>query len=345
MALETREEVLLRTLIKLYIEDGQPIGSRTLAREAGLELSPATIRNVLSDLERMGLIRSPHTSAGRVPTELGYRLFVDSLVKVAPLNRKALEQIRDSLTGKTDPDQLLESASELLSNLTHLAGLVTLPRREQGALRQLEFVPLAEDRILVILVTQEGRVQNRVITVQRQYTPSELVTTANYFNERFSGMLLNDVKHALVRELAEDSDNLHRYTQAAVEVARRALLDGDGEEEGDGLLVSGEANLFDIPDLSDVTILRRLFDAFKTKQDLLHLLDKSMDANGIQIFIGGESGYTALDDCSVVAAPYTVDGKIVGTLGVVGPTRMSYEQVIPVVDLTARLLGAALKAS
>ncbi len=342
MALSSRAEVLLKTLVERYIGDGQPVGSRTLAKEVGIELSPATVRNVMADLEEMGLIRAPHTSAGRVPTPLGFRVFVDSLMKVRPLNSEALQLIENRLASEQDPRHLLESASNLLSQVTQLAGIVTIPKREQVTLRQLEFLSLSKDRILVILVTQDGRVQNRVIAVERNYSPSELVEAANYFNDSYVGVSLREVKQILLRELARDSEAMHRMTKAAVDMARQMFADDD--DNADELVVSGEANLFDIPRWSDIKKLRTLFDAFNTKQDLLHLLDQSLKAKGVQIFIGEESGYQALDDCSVVTAPYEIDGTIVGTLGVIGPTRMSYGQVVPIVDITARLLGSALRA-
>lgn len=343
MALSSRAEVLLKTLVERYIGDGQPVGSRTLAKEVGIELSPATVRNVMADLEEMGLIRAPHTSAGRVPTPLGFRVFVDSLMKVRPLNSEALQLIENRLASEQDPRHLLESASNLLSQVTQLAGIVTIPKREQVTLRQLEFLSLSKDRILVILVTQDGRVQNRVIAVERNYSPSELVEAANYFNDSYVGVSLREVKRILIRELARDSEAMHRMTKAAVDMARQMFADDD-DDNADELVVSGEANLFDIPHWSDIKKLRTLFDAFNTKQDLLHLLDQSLKAKGVQIFIGEESGYQALDDCSVVTAPYEIDGTIVGTLGVIGPTRMSYGQVVPIVDITARLLGSALRA-
>ncbi len=342
MSLNTRAEVLFKTLVQLYIDGGQPVGSRTLARQAGLELSPATIRNVMADLEELGLVESPHTSAGRVPTQLGYRLFVDSLVKVSPLDQKALHMIEDKLTSKHDPQALLASASSLLSEFTHLAGVVTVPKPDHAALRQLEFVRMSKDRILVILVTNEGRVQNQIIGADREYSDSELVEAGNFFNATYGGMSLDDVRHELLTAMERDSRDMHRITQTALEMARQMFqqAEDDAEEE---LVVSGEANLLEVPEWSDVSKLRDLFSAFKRKRDLLHLLDRSVRTSGIQIFIGDESGYRPLHDCSVISAPYEVDGSVVGTLAVVGPTRMSYERVIPMVDVTARLLSSALR--
>jgi heat-inducible transcriptional repressor len=341
MSLSPRAEVLLKTLIERYIADGQPVGSRLLARQAGLELSPATVRNVMADLEEMGFVRSPHTSAGRVPTERGYRLFVDSLLQVKPLNSVDLRRFQDELQTSRDPQQLIESASHLLSEVSHLAGVVLVPRREDFVtFRQLEFLGLTGGRILVILVTEDGQVHNRVISLEREFSPSELVQAANYFNETYAGRPLSDVRQALVNEMQQASDDLQRLMHMAVSMARQAFE--TERPETDDFVVHGESNLMDIPDLGDMRMLRRLFDAFNSKRDLLHLLDRSVHAGGVKIFIGTESGYDAFTECSVVTAPYSVDGQVVGTLGVIGPTRMAYEQVIPIVDITARLLSNAL---
>ena len=344
MALSQRAEVLLKTLIERYIADGQPVGSRLLARQAGLELSPATVRNVMADLEEMGLIRAPHTSAGRIPTELGYRLFVDSLLKVRPPNSSDVRRLQDEFKTSRDPHQLMESTSQLLSEVSHLAGVVLVPRREDTAtFRQLEFLGLTGGRILVILVTEDGTVHNRVISAEREFSPAELVQAANYFNETFAGRPLGEVRLALVSEMQQASDDLQRIMRLALSMARQAL---DTERsDSDDLVVHGESNLMDFPELGDIRMLRRLFEAFNTKRDLLHLLDRSVRAGGIKIFIGNESGYEALADCSVVTAPYSVDGQVIGTLGVIGPTRMSYERVISIVDVTARLLSSALSGS
>jgi len=341
--LTPRAEVLLKTLIERYIAEGQPVGSRTLARQAGLELSPATVRNIMADLEDLGLIRSPHTSAGRVPTQLGYRLFVDTLLKVKPLRGIDLRKLEGELAGLADQDlqHAVESASHLLSQVTKLAGIVRVPKREGATLRLLEFLNLSPGRVLAILVTQDGRVHNRMINTDKPYSPAELVQAANFFNDTYTGRPLNEVKQALLAEITKDSEDMQRIMRAAVEMAHQVFTHDRGSDE---LVVSGESNLFEVPELGDVGKLRRLFDAFNTKRDLLHLLDESMRAGGVQIFIGNESGYQALEECSIVAASYQVDGEIVGTLGVVGPTRMSYEHVIPIVDVTARLLSGALSA-
>lgn len=340
MALNPRAETLLKALIERYISDGQPVGSRTLAKDLGNELSPATIRNVMADLEELGLIHSPHTSAGRIPTPLGYRVFVDTLLKVRPLDVSEVRRMEGEFSIAPDPNQLVESASSLLSQITRLAGIVMLPRQEQAAVRQIEFLQLSANRVLAILVTHDGRVHNRVIVTDRSYSPAELVEAANYFNEQYAGHNLSEVKRVLVAAMQHDSDAMQQAMRTAMAMARHVF--SDDESEGPELVVSGESNLLDVPELGDVRKLRMLFEAFNTKRDLLHLLDQCLRTNGVQIFIGGESGYQTLQECSVVAAPYQVDGRVVGMLGVVGPTRMSYDQVIPIVDVTARLLGGAL---
>jgi len=342
MALNPRAEILLKALIERYISDGQPVGSRTLAKDLGNELSPATIRNVMADLEELGLIRSPHTSAGRVPTPLGYRIFVDTLLKVQPLDLGQVQRLEGELSAAPDPGQLVESASSLLSQVTRMAGMVMVPRQEQTELHQIEFLQLSANRVLAILVTRDGRVHNRVIITERRYSAAELVEAANYFNETYIGRSLAEVKQVLLAAMQQDSDAMQQAMRTAMAMARQMFT--DDREEGPELVVSGESNLLDVPELGDVRKLRLLFNAFNTKRDLLHLLDQCLRSNGVQIFIGEESGYQALEECSVVAAPYRVDGRIVGMLGVVGPTRMPYERVIPLVDVTARLLGGALSA-
>jgi heat-inducible transcriptional repressor len=342
MALTPRAEALLKALIERYISDGQPVGSRTLAKDLGHELSPATIRNVMADLEELGLIHAPHTSAGRVPTPLGYRVFVDTLLKVQPLDQSQVRRLEGELNAAPDPNQMVESASSLLSQITRLAGIVMVPRQEQTALRQLEFLQLAANRVLAILVTSDGRVHNRIVLTDHRYSPAELTEAANYFNETYTGRTLAEVKHALLQAMQQDSDAMQQAMRTAMAMTQQMFA--DERESGPELVVKGESNLLDVPELGDVKKLRRLFDAFNTKRDLLLLLDQCLRSNGVQIFIGEESGYQAFEECSVVAAPYQVDGRIVGMLGVVGPTRMPYERVIPIVDLTARLLGGALSA-
>jgi len=341
VVLNARSEILLRTLIERYIADGQPVGSRSLARHAGLDLSPATVRNVMADLEEMGLVVSPHTSAGRVPTQKGYRIFVDSLLKVRPLDSNSVRRLQDELATAHDPQHLVSAASQMLSEVSKLAGIVMVPRREEYAtFRHLDFVSLSAKRVLVILVTEDGTVQNCLIQTEREYRPAELVEAANCFNDLYAGLMLSDVRRRIVGDMQRESDDMQRIMRLALSMANQALA--TDPDEGDTVVVRGESNLMGFPDLGDVSKLRRLFDAFNTKRDLLHLLDASMRAGGIKIFIGAESGYEAFEDCSLVTAPYSADGHVVGTLGVIGPTRIPYEKVIPIVDITSRLLSAAL---
>lgn len=338
--LTPRSERLLKALIEQYIAEGQPVGSRSLVKQAGLEFSPATVRNIMSDLEELGLVRSPHTSAGRVPTERGYRLFVNALLTVRPRQSPDFPQIEDQLAADQDPQHLLEVASDLLSQVTKLAGIVRVPRRAHASFRQLEFLSLSATRVLVILVTQDGQVLNRVIHPRRYYSAAELQEATNMFNDAHAGRSLEEVKRSLVVALEQDSEAMQRMLRSAVEMAHQVFCEPGADDEP--LVVSGEANLLAFPELSDREKLKRLFDAFSAKQDLLNLLDQSMKGGGIQIFIGAESGYESLDACSIVTAPYEVGGQVVGMLGVVGPTRMSYDRVISIVDVTARLLGGAL---
>jgi len=336
-----RAQFFLKVLIERYITDGQPVGSRTLARDTGLDLSPATIRNVMADLEEMGLIVSPHTSAGRVPTVSGYRLFVDSLLTVKPLAKLEIGQLKQQFDLNHEPVHLLESASTMLSGFTRMAGIVMLPRRESITLSQIEFLPLSGDRVLTILVTQKDEVHNRIITTKRAYTRVELEQAAHLLNQTFSGQTLHAMRKKLFKDIQKTQVDLDRTMVRAVEMAGQVFQ--SAEPEGSDCLISGQTNLMGFKDLSDMTNLRQLFDAFAEKHEILHLLDQCMQAEGVQIFIGEESGYQHLDNCSVVTAPYEVDNEVAGVLGVIGPTRMAYDRVIPIVDVTAKLLGAALK--
>jgi len=334
--LDRRAQTLLKTLIERYIADGMPVGSRTLSKYSGLDLSPATIRNVMADLEELGLIASPHTSAGRVPTPRGYRLFVDKLLTVSPLEVDQTERIQDQLQIE-EPQRVLSSAASLLSNLSHFAGVVLTPRRS-SLFRQVEFLRLSDRRVLLIIVTPEGDVQNRILHTDRDYGPSQLVEAANYINQHFAGLELEAIHKRLQTELVRLRDDITGLMQRAVEASSKALT-----EDSDPVVISGERNLLGVADLSDnMERMRRLFDLFERKTGLVQLLDASSRAQGVQIFIGGESKLVPMDQVSVVVAPYEVDGKIVGTLGVIGPTRMAYERVIPIVDITAKLVSTAL---
>jgi heat-inducible transcriptional repressor len=333
-----RAQQMLKVLIDRYIRDGQPVGSRTLSREAGLDLSPATIRNVMSDLEELGFITSPHTSAGRIPTVQGYRFFVDTLLNVKPLDAKSVEQLRSELGIELATSELLESATGLLSGVTALAGVVTLPKHEHALFNRVEFLPLSDNRVLGILVTSEGEVQNRMIMTERACSPAELQQASNYLNELFAGKDLTAVRRTLLNEMQETRSTMNRMMMTAMQMADQVLEKNQSED----YIMAGQTNLMGFHELCDIDKLRKLFDAFNKKREILNLLDQCVHGDGIQIFIGEESGYRTLDECSMVTAPYQVDGQIVGVLGVIGPTRMAYDRVIPIVDATARLLGAAL---
>ncbi|MFN2309155.1 MAG: heat-inducible transcriptional repressor HrcA [Gammaproteobacteria bacterium] len=341
--LNERAQHLLRVLVERYIRDGEPVGSRTLARDASLDLSPASIRNVMADLEDLGFVRAPHTSAGRMPTVQGYRFFVDSLLTVQPLDSVDLHRLRTEFDLDLDLNRkdLVGRASNLLSGITRLAGVVTLPRRKQAALRRIDFLPLTERRVLVILVLNEREVQNRIIHTERSYSAAELETAANFLNSQFAGQDISAVRERIVADLRQAREDVNRRMQDAVEMAGQVFDPGQLQDDDD-MVVAGQTNLMEFRELCEVDTLRHLFEAFNQKREILHLLDQCVHAQGVQIFIGEESGYTALDECSVVTAPYSVDGRVVGVLGVIGPTRMAYDRVIPIVDATARLLGAAL---
>jgi heat-inducible transcriptional repressor len=335
-----RAQHFLKVLIERYIRDGHPVGSRTLAKDAGLDLSPATIRNVMSDLEELGFVASPHTSAGRIPTVSGYRLFVDSLISLKPLHEAEVSRVKGQLGVDGDPRKALASASQLLSELTHMAGVVSIPRRDQLVVRQIEFVPLSGTRVLVVLVTAQGEVHNRIIETGRPYKRQELEQAANFINQHYAGRDLEALRAQIIREMGEDRARMDRLMAQALEMANAALCDDDN---GSDFVVAGQTNLMDFDELAQMDKLRQLFDAFTEKQEILHLLDRCTAADGVQIFIGHESGYDTLQSCSVITAPYAVDDEVVGVLGVIGPTRMAYDRVIPIVDVTAKLLGAALK--
>ena len=341
--LNERAQSLLRVLVESYIRDGQPVGSRTLSRDSGLNLSSATIRNVVADLEELGFVSSPHTSAGRVPTDKGYRFFVDTLLRVQPLENSAVTEIRRQLdSGHDSSKALVAAASQLLSSVTQLAGVVTLPSTQQASITQIEFVPLSENRVLTVLVLNDREVQNRIVQLERRYSPDEFKRAGNFLNEKFRGRTLPQVRQEILRELRETREHMSQVMLDAITVAQRVFPE-PGQETLE-YVIAGETNLMTLAELSSVEKLRRLFDAFNEKRDFLHLLDQSLRAQGVQIFIGHESGYQILDDCSVVTAPYSLGDQVVGVLGVIGPTRMAYERVIPIVDMTAKLLGAALNS-
>ena len=341
--LDERAQTLLRILVDKYIREGQPVGSRTLSRDSGLDLSPATIRNIMSDLEELGFVDSPHTSAGRIPTIKGYRFFVDTLIKLTPPNGDDLLRFTQGLNEVAgDPQALAISVSNLLSAVTRLAGIVTVPRRAQTSLRQIEFLPLSGKRVLAILVVNDREVQNKILNVQRDFSADELRRATNYLNDRFSGRSLSQVREVVLGELRKTRESMNALMVEAIEMAHQVFPDSEPEPE---FVMAGETNLMGLEELADVDRLKGLFEAFGRQRDMLHLLDQSMRAEGVQIFIGHELGYQLLDNCSIVAAPYVTEDDTMGVLGVIGPTRMAYERVIPIVDVTAKLLGRALKST
>ena len=329
--LDERAKLLLKSLVERYIADGQPVGSRTLSKASGLELSPATIRNVMSDLEELGLIASPHTSAGRIPTARGYRLFVDTMLTVQR------EELHAPSLQPDQPQKVIANAANLLSSLSHFVGVVMAPKRS-SVFRHIEFLRLSERRLLVIIVSPDGDVQNRVLFTEVDYSQSQLIEAANYLNAHYAGMAIEQVRARVQQELVKLQGEIATLMQAAVQVSSEAL----SQEQGD-VVISGERNLLSVSDFSnDMTHLRRAFELFEQKSQLMRLLDVSSQAEGVRIFIGGESQIVPMEELSVVSAPYEVDGQLVGTLGVIGPTRMPYDRMIQIVDITARLVGNAL---
>ena len=336
-SLDPRARVLLRTLIARYIREGEPIGSQTLARHSGLDVSPATIRNILSELEDLGFLAAPHTSAGRVPTAQGYRLFVDSLLQIEPLADTEMARLRGELTAASGSQSLLGSASELVSAMTHFVGVVSVPKRETFAFKHIDFVPLDGQRVLAILVFADNAVQNRILPTSRSYEPADLERIANYLNTHFSGRPLAEARSLLLSELRRARQEMEGLMRHALELADQALA-SDAED----MLVAGQTRLIGVQDLSDLDRLRELFEAFASKREILRLLEGTLKAQGVRIFIGEETGMAPLDGVSLVTAPYGAGGRTLGVLGVIGPTRMAYERVIPVVQAAASVLSDAL---
>ncbi len=338
--LDDRAKTLLKTLVERYIADGQPVGSRTLSRASGLELSPATIRNVMADLEDLGLIASPHTSAGRIPTARGYRLFVDTMLTARPVDLSARAPGLEAAHEQLQPDQpqrVIAHAAQVLSNLSQFVGVVTAPRKA-SVFHHIEFLRLGERRVLVILVAPDGDVQNRVVITARDHSPSELIEASNFLNAHYAGLTIEEVRERLKNEIDALRGEIAMLMQAAVQFGSEAVADG-----GEQVIVSGERNLLAVQDFSsDMGSLRKLFDLFEQKTQLMRLLDVSSRAEGVRIYIGGESQIVPYEELSIVSAPYEVDGKVVGTLGVIGPTRMAYDRMIQIVDITSRLVTQAL---
>lgn len=335
--LNERAQILLKTLVERYIHEGQPVGSRALSKFSGLDLSPATIRNVMADLEEMGLVASPHTSAGRVPTPKGYRLFVDTLLVVKTLDKVELNHLENHLH-PDNPSRLINMASQLLSDLTRFAGVVVTPKRKGAVFRYVEFMALSEKRILLIIVTPEGDVQNRIIFTNTPYSQSDLIEAGNFINQHYAGCTLDEIRGRVDTELKQLRSEMISLMSAAIEAGGDAV-----NESSEAVVLAGERNLLQIDDLSDNLIsLKKLFELFERKTKLLQLLELSRQAHGVKIFIGGESDVSSLEEFSVVTAPYEIEGEVVGTVGVIGPRRMAYERVIPIVDITAKLLSSSL---
>jgi heat-inducible transcriptional repressor len=338
-ALSPRASSLLKTLVEMHIREGQPIASKNLQGESGLSVSPATVRNIMAELEDLGYLASPHTSAGRIPTAQGYRFFVDSLLQVGPVEQGAVSALNAALDPNRSTSELVQSASNLLAQITYQTGIVTVPKPASSQLRQIEFLPLSGDRVLVILVINEREVQNRIIQMQRPMNEEQLKAAADLINQRYAGADLSQVKTQIVREMAEARSRIDAYLEAALELASAAI---DTQEQSENVMVTGEASLLNQASPEDMQKLRELFDAFERKRDLLELLERCSRADGIQIFIGEEAGFDVFGDFSVITAPYAQGSQSLGVLGVIGPTRMAYERVIPIVDVTARMLSAAL---
>jgi heat-inducible transcriptional repressor len=340
--LNERSRHLLNVLIGRYIRDGHPVGSRTLAKDTGLALSPATIRNVMADLEELGFLHSPHTSAGRTPTVRGYRFFVDALLQANPPYNGEIETLWQHLNPHQNTTDLVQSVSALLSGVTRLVGIVMVPRHQSLTLRQVEFLPLTDNRVLTVLVINEQEVQNRIIYTKRQYTRGELQQAANYLNTHCRGKDIHQIRDTLLRDMKSAREAVDAMMQAVTEMASQTFT--FDEREPEDYVLAGATNLMGVDELADVEKLRHLFDAFSRKRDILHLFDQCLHAQGVKIFIGSEAGCDVLDSCSVVTAPYSVEDKVLGVLGVIGPTRMAYDRVIPIVDMTAKLLASALNS-
>ena len=329
--LNTRQELLLKDLVESFISDGQPVGSTKLSKTSDIGISSATIRNVFVDLEDLGYIYSPHKSAGRVPTELAYRMFVDKMIKVQPVNNQLLNKLKLNLTKGIERKNIVKNTNEILSNVTELTGIISLPTHKNTELKQIDFLRLSDNKILAILINKNNDVENKIISLDKKYSSSELQEAANYLNTIISGQSIHHIRKILLNELDDMRKDMN--------------LESEDTQKNDDLIVSGQTKLMNCKELSDIDKLKTLFEAFNEKNNILHLLDKSISSNGVKIFIGAESGYNVLDDCSIVSAPYKFDDDVVGVLGVIGPKRMAYDRVIPIVDITAKLLTEALKSS
>jgi len=344
-SLNTRQELLLKALVESFISDGQPVGSSKLSKTSDLGVSSATIRNVFVDLEDLGYIYSPHKSAGRVPTELAYRMFVDKMIKVQPVNNNLIKKLKPNLSQNIERKNIVKNTNDILSNITGLTGLISLPTQKNMQLKQIDFLNLSDNKILAILINKSNDVENKIINLEKNYSASELQEAANYLNKIISGQSVHRIRKILLNELDDMRKDMNSIMSSAITFGKKLFLDSDDTNKDDDLLVSGQTRLMNCKELSDIEKLKTLFEAFNEKNNILHLLDKSIASDGVKIFIGAESGYNVLDDCSVVSAPYKFDNDVVGVLGVIGPKRMAYDRVIPIVDITAKLLTDALKYS
>lgn len=335
--LNERAQILLKTLVERYISDGQPVGSRALQHYSGLEISPATIRNVMADLEDIGLVSSPHTSAGRIPTGMAYRLFIDTMLVTKPPDSARVQRMENQLQ-PDNPSRLIAQASSILSELTQFAGVVATVKRNTAAVRQIEFLRLGEKRVLLIIVMPDGEVENRVLLMPKDYTQAQLTEAGNFLNQNYTGCSFSQIREKLRGELRQLHQDMSSLMAAALAAGDEAVA-----KKSEDYVISGERNLLHVHDLSsDMNRLRGLFNLFEQKTELMQLLEASHNGQGIHIYVGAESGLASLDACSVITAPYSANGRVVGALAVVGPKRMDYQRVIPIVDITARLLGNAL---
>lgn len=338
--LDERAQTLLRYLIQSYTRDGQPVGSKNLAQQSGVDVSSATIRNIMAKLEDMGLVDSPHTSAGRIPTQAGYRFFIDSLLEVKDLGKSAEQSLSDAFSTEKTSQDLIQTASNMLSKMTHLTGLISVNKTASIKVRHIEFMKLSDHRILVILVVNSDQVHNKVIQLEREFTDLELTEAAKLLGRYLIGSDFTSAKAQILQEIKQHKDDVNAILESTLDVMG-SVCTGDQQ---DALHTSGESNLLQFAELSDINTLRDLFGVFNSKRDLIHILEGCVEAKGVEIFIGSESGFNILSDCSVVGAPYTIGDEVVGVLGVIGPTRIAYDKVIPAVDLTARLLSSALNS-
>lgn len=338
--LDERAQILLKYLIQSYTRDGQPVGSKSLAQYSGIDVSSATIRNIMAKLEDMGLVNSPHTSAGRVPTQAGYRFFIDSLLEVKDLGKQAEQSLSKAFTSDKTSTDLIQTASSMLSQMTQLTGLISVSKPTQTEVRHIEFMKLSDRRILVIMVVNADQVHNKIIQVDREYSDLELTQLAKQMSQYLVGSDFTPAKEKLLRELRQHKDQVNNILESVLEVMGSVCTNGDSED----LLMAGESNLLQFAELADIGKLREIFEIFNKKRDLLHILEGCTQAQGVQIFVGSESGYSVLSELSLIGAPYTINNQVVGVLGVIGPTRIAYEKIIPTVDLTARLLTSALNS-